>query len=160
VQKIGELTTLSHALTDGRNAVKDSLAASAAAVAARGASAKIHDPAVKARMAAVTPDMTRRRSVFEERRRIQRAQLSLPAFPTTTIGSFPRALVSGGAGLTFYAFDLLWLDGKDLRSRPLLERKAALADLLRRPPDRMMYSEHLACGFREGGRARLRGNRI
>jgi 5-methyltetrahydropteroyltriglutamate--homocysteine methyltransferase len=90
VQKIGELTTLSHALTDGRNAVKDSLAASAAAVTARRASAKIHDPAVKARMAAVTPDMTRRRSAFEERRRVQRAQLSLPDFPTTTIGSFPQ----------------------------------------------------------------------
>ena len=26
----------------------------------------------------------------------------------------------------FYAFDLLWLDGRDLRDRPLLERKAAL----------------------------------
>jgi len=34
--------------------------------------------------------MTRRRSHFEERRRIQRAHLSLPAFPTTTIGSFPQ----------------------------------------------------------------------
>ena len=90
VQKVGELTTLSRSLTDGRDAVKDVLAGSVAAVAARRASAKIHDPAVKARMAAVTPDMTHRRSVFEERRRIQRAQLSLPAFPTTTIGSFPQ----------------------------------------------------------------------
>ena len=26
----------------------------------------------------------------------------------------------------FYAFDLLWLDGRDLRDRPVLERKAAL----------------------------------
>jgi 5-methyltetrahydropteroyltriglutamate--homocysteine methyltransferase len=90
VQKIGELTTLRHALTDGRDAVKDFLGASAVAIAARRASAKTHDPAVKARMAAVTPAMTRRRSGFEQRRRVQRAQLSLPAFPTTTIGSFPQ----------------------------------------------------------------------
>ncbi len=34
--------------------------------------------------------------------------------------------------LAFQAFDLLHLDGKDYRSRPLLERKAALAGLLAR----------------------------
>ena len=36
-------------------------------------------------------------------------------------------------GLAFYGFDLLWLNGKDLRRHALLERKADLADLLRRP---------------------------
>jgi bifunctional non-homologous end joining protein LigD len=30
-----------------------------------------------------------------------------------------------------YAFDLIELDGEDLRCRPLLDRKAALAQLLR-----------------------------
>ena len=28
----------------------------------------------------------------------------------------------------FYAFDLLWLDGEDLRDRPLVERKATLKE--------------------------------
>ncbi len=35
---------------------------------------------------------------------------------------------------TFCAFDLLWLDGKDLRSRPLVERKAALRKLTSASP--------------------------
>ncbi len=30
--------------------------------------------------------------------------------------------------LTYYAFDLLWLNGKDLRGLPLIERKARLRD--------------------------------
>lgn len=33
--------------------------------------------------------------------------------------------------LIFYAFDLFYLDGKDLRDRPLLERRAKLRELLR-----------------------------
>jgi bifunctional non-homologous end joining protein LigD len=33
--------------------------------------------------------------------------------------------------LIFYAFDLLYLDGEDLRDRPLIERRARLKDLLR-----------------------------
>jgi bifunctional non-homologous end joining protein LigD len=44
--------------------------------------------------------------------------------------------------LAFYAFDLLWLDGQDLRRRPLLEHKTRLARLLRRAPERIVYSDH------------------
>jgi bifunctional non-homologous end joining protein LigD len=33
--------------------------------------------------------------------------------------------------VAFYVFDVLWLDGEDLRDRPLRERKAALRDALR-----------------------------
>jgi 5-methyltetrahydropteroyltriglutamate--homocysteine methyltransferase len=90
VQKIRELATLSRALGEGRVAVKDALATSAQTVAARNASPKNHDPAVQKRMAAVSPDMARRHEHFEARRRLQRDRLSLPAFPTTTIGSFPQ----------------------------------------------------------------------
>jgi bifunctional non-homologous end joining protein LigD len=32
----------------------------------------------------------------------------------------------------FYAFDLVWLDGKDLRGLPLIKRKALLRKLLPR----------------------------
>jgi 5-methyltetrahydropteroyltriglutamate--homocysteine methyltransferase len=45
---------------------------------------------VQKRMAAVSPNMARRHAAFEARRRLQRDRLSLPAFPTTTIGSFPQ----------------------------------------------------------------------
>ena len=46
----------------------------------------------------------------------------------------------------FYAFDLLWLDGKDLRDRPLLERKKLLRKLLPRPSRAVLYVEHVASG--------------
>jgi bifunctional non-homologous end joining protein LigD len=44
--------------------------------------------------------------------------------------------------LAFFAFDLLWLDGEDLRRCPLLERKVRLVRLLRRGPERLVYSDH------------------
>jgi 5-methyltetrahydropteroyltriglutamate--homocysteine methyltransferase len=89
-QKLDELVTLGRALDRGRDAVKDALAASAAAAETRRVSPKIHDAAVTARLAAVTADMMRRASDFPARRRAQRARLTLPPFPTTTIGSFPQ----------------------------------------------------------------------
>ena len=45
--------------------------------------------------------------------------------------------------VVLFAFDLLELDGKDLRKLPLVERKAALRSLLSRAPQRLRYSEHL-----------------
>jgi ATP-dependent DNA ligase len=47
-------------------------------------------------------------------------------------------------GLVYFAFDLLHLDGEDLRQSPLLERKARLADLLAEPPAGLRYSQHFA----------------
>lgn len=41
-----------------------------------------------------------------------------------------RDLLRGQGYLAFAAFDLLWLDGTDLRPRPLAERKQALGELL------------------------------
>ena len=51
--------------------------------------ADTHIPAVRQRMAAITPDMLRRRSPYAQRRAAQ-SHLELPLFPTTTIGSFPQ----------------------------------------------------------------------
>ena len=48
-----------------------------------------------------------------------------------------------------YAFDLLALDGDDMRRQPLSERKAALAKLLRRAKPGIRYSEHLFGGGAE-----------
>ena len=42
-----------------------------------------------------------------------------------------------------YAFDLLALDGDDMRGQPLTDRKAALAKLLRKAKPGIRYSEHL-----------------
>jgi bifunctional non-homologous end joining protein LigD len=42
--------------------------------------------------------------------------------------------------IVFYAFDLLWLNGEDLRGLPIEERKAKLAMLLKKPPPAIRYS--------------------
>ena len=98
VQKITELTTLARALNDGRDGVRDALAAASAAIASRRTSPKIHDPAVKRPRgrprSGHAPGGSR---LSEKRRGDQRAKLNLPAYPTTTIGSFPQTQEIGKA---------------------------------------------------------------
>ena len=43
----------------------------------------------------------------------------------------------------FIAFDLLFLNGKDLRTLPLIERKAMLKRLLRQKRSRILYLDHV-----------------
>jgi ATP-dependent DNA ligase len=43
--------------------------------------------------------------------------------------------------LAFVAFDLLHLNGRDLRAKPLIERRAKLAELVRDKPSRIQFSE-------------------
>jgi 5-methyltetrahydropteroyltriglutamate--homocysteine methyltransferase len=90
VQKLEELTTLGTALAGGRGAVEASLKASDQAAAARKASPRIHDAKVAARIAGIDDAMRRRASVFTDRVGVQHERFNLPAFPTTTIGSFPQ----------------------------------------------------------------------
>ncbi len=66
------------------------LAANAAATASRRSSPRIHRPAVKERAARIASPDFNRASPFAGRQAKQRARLGLPAFPTTTIGSFPQ----------------------------------------------------------------------
>ena len=47
------------------------------------------------------------------------------------------------AGVSLYAFDLIELDGDDLRRDPLAVRKATLASLLRRAAPGLRSNEHL-----------------
>ena len=49
---------------------------------------------------------------------------------------------SGGAALVFFLFDLLFLDGEDLRGAPLLRRKERLAALLAGAPETLRYGDH------------------
>lgn len=90
VQKIEELAILKRALNEGRTAVAAELEASSQAAANRRTSLRIHDAAVAARIATVTPDMRERRSDHATRIATQTRVLNLPLFPTTTIGSFPQ----------------------------------------------------------------------
>jgi ATP-dependent DNA ligase len=41
------------------------------------------------------------------------------------------------------AFDLLWLDGEDLRDRPLRQRKRLLASIMPRVESRARYVDHV-----------------
>jgi bifunctional non-homologous end joining protein LigD len=43
----------------------------------------------------------------------------------------------------FYAFDLLWIDGRDLRDRPLLERKRRLRKVVGQQPSPVLYADHV-----------------
>ncbi len=90
VQKMKELAVLGKALGSGRDAVRSELDESRAAADRRAASTKVHDAAVEARVRAITPAMAKRARPFAERAPLQHAALDLPAFPTTTIGSFPQ----------------------------------------------------------------------
>ena len=56
--------------------------------------------------------------------------------------------ISKRAPLVYYAFDLLNLEGTDLRSRPLVERRKLLAKVLLKAPDNIRFSEELR-GTRE-----------
>jgi len=50
--------------------------------------------------------------------------------------------------ILYYAFDLPYLDGRDLRACPLVERKEALARLLRKAPGTIRFTEHVEGGGR------------
>lgn len=91
VQKCGEIAVLRDALNDPQAPkVRAALAESNAIEASRAESPRIHKTAVQARVAAVSAADSRRQSPFAQRVEQQRARLQLPAFPTTTIGSFPQ----------------------------------------------------------------------
>ncbi|SFL95274.1 5-methyltetrahydropteroyltriglutamate--homocysteine S-methyltransferase [Marinobacter zhejiangensis] len=89
-QKLDELTTLATALNQGRDAVQEVLAANAEALRSRRESDRVNRAAVKARLQSVDGRWGQRQSVFSERIRLQQDRLSLPPYPTTTIGSFPQ----------------------------------------------------------------------
>ncbi|MCW5298540.1 5-methyltetrahydropteroyltriglutamate--homocysteine S-methyltransferase [Herbaspirillum lusitanum] len=89
-QKLDELRLLGKALRQGRDAVKAELAANQAALAARRASPRVNDPAVQAAVAGIDSQLGRRANVYQQRAVRQAALLKLPAYPTTTIGSFPQ----------------------------------------------------------------------
>lgn len=90
LQKLDELRVLAGALNQGRAAVRAELAENQAAAAARRRSPRVHNPAVQAAIATLDAGLGQRKSRYEKRAPKQAALLNLPAFPTTTIGSFPQ----------------------------------------------------------------------
>ncbi|HEX7665087.1 MAG TPA: non-homologous end-joining DNA ligase, partial [Polyangiaceae bacterium] len=73
-----------------------------------------------------------------------------------------HALGEDDSETIYYAFDLLFLDGEDLRDRPLLERKARLEKLLKARKNAVIrYSPHTIgngeAAFRSAGKMKLEG---
>ncbi len=89
-QKLQELDIVKRAVNKGEDSVKAELKANDEALESKAKSSLIHNPAVKKRSGQVNDGMARRKSPFAARKKAQTAVLQIPAFPTTTIGSFPQ----------------------------------------------------------------------
>ncbi len=89
-QKLAEIATLARGVTLGKEAIATQLTQTNAALESRVFSPKVHDQAIRHRVAALTPHDSQRQSPFAVRITTQQARFNLPAFPTTTIGSFPQ----------------------------------------------------------------------
>ena len=90
VQKVQEVALIAKGLNQGLDAIKDELSHSDSVAQSRATSKRIHQQRVAERLAAVKDSDYHRQSPFKERIVKQRSVLNLPAFPTTTIGSFPQ----------------------------------------------------------------------
>jgi bifunctional non-homologous end joining protein LigD len=70
--------------------------------------------------------------------------VALRADGTTSFDDLQAAMDNKSTDqLVYFAFDLLFLDGKDLRYEPLRERKRLLEKLLRHAPSSIRYTEHV-----------------
>lgn len=74
-----------------------------------------------------------------------RWQSSMPTFAPASPACRTRCHAAART-FAYCAFDLLFHDGEDLRRRPLIERKARLADLLDGAATSLIYSAHLETG--------------
>jgi bifunctional non-homologous end joining protein LigD len=68
-------------------------------------------------------------------------ELALPDATGRTVFS---DLLARRNAAQYFAFDVLMFNGKDLRERPLVERKKILKSLLPQPSSRVHYVDHLA----------------
>jgi len=58
---------------------------------------------------------------------------------------FADLMMSRGEA-SYCAFDLVWLNGRDLRHKPLVERKRLLHELVPKDHPRLLYMSHLDSG--------------
>ena len=100
-QKLVELGNIKQALAHGKDSIQAALKASDEAAADRATNKKIHNEAVKARLANLPKGADQRKSPFAERIKAQQAWMNLPVLPTTTIGSFPQTAEIRAARASF-----------------------------------------------------------
>ncbi|WP_264273242.1 5-methyltetrahydropteroyltriglutamate--homocysteine S-methyltransferase [Duffyella gerundensis] len=87
LQKCAELALLSNALNNNDGTALETWSAP---VRARRHSGRVHNAAVGERLAGITAKESQRHSDYQTRAAAQRQRFNLPAWPTTTIGSFPQ----------------------------------------------------------------------
>jgi 5-methyltetrahydropteroyltriglutamate--homocysteine methyltransferase len=90
VQKVTELVTITRAFTNGPEAVSAELEANRATMEGRRSSTRSNNPGVRNRLQGLTEKHFARSSSYADRIVTQQAELNLPLFPTTTIGSYPQ----------------------------------------------------------------------
>ena len=89
-QKLTEISTLARGLADGRGTVAAELASSERVAAAARTSDYRTRSDVRHRVDTLPGGADRRSAPYADRAAAQQTRLGLPAFPTTTIGSFPQ----------------------------------------------------------------------
>ena len=89
-QKLSEIKVLSNGAKNGRDSISNEISESDKIVDDRKTSERIHNKDVQSRLANVSDDMFNRQNSFGDRQVAQRSKYGLPAFPTTSIGSFPQ----------------------------------------------------------------------
>jgi 5-methyltetrahydropteroyltriglutamate--homocysteine methyltransferase len=119
-EKLDELNVLKRVLTEGEGAVRGEIFAARAAVAARATSPRVRNAAVASRVAALPAEADRRGQPFPARQALQRERFRLPAFPTTTIGSFPQTAEIRGARAAFRKGTLSEQAYRDAMQREIL----------------------------------------
>lgn len=90
LQKCGELGLLRTALTHPDSTHVQRLADYSAPIRDRRHSSRVNNPQVKTRLAQITAQDSQRHQPYAQRADVQRRRFNLPAWPTTTIGSFPQ----------------------------------------------------------------------
>ncbi|MCW6568991.1 5-methyltetrahydropteroyltriglutamate--homocysteine S-methyltransferase [Yersinia ruckeri] len=138
LQKCAELSLLTKAL-NAPDAVKlAELAAYSAPIRARRSSSRVHNPQVEQRLAAITLKDSERQHRYQQRAEAQRQRFNLPAWPTTTIGSFPQTTEIRGLRLDFKQGRL---DGKNYRTGISEHIKQAIAEQERLGLDVLVHGE-------------------
>ena len=89
-QKLQELNILGRALNQGIESVAAELRENSLAQLSRHNSKRVNNPAVQSQLKNINDCLGRRKQGFAQRTAIQQADLNLPLYPTTTIGSFPQ----------------------------------------------------------------------
>ncbi|WP_145488842.1 5-methyltetrahydropteroyltriglutamate--homocysteine S-methyltransferase [Yersinia aleksiciae] len=138
LQKCAELALLTQALNAPSEAKLAELAAYSAPIRARHASSRVHNAQVERRLAAITAQDIERQLPYAARAEAQRKRFNLPAWPTTTIGSFPQTTEIRGLRLDFKQGRL---DGKNYRTGISEHIKQAIAEQERLGLDVLVHGE-------------------